>query len=460
MKFRTTLVAFGLALVLGGWVYWHEVRGGRERAQERAAAASLLGIDAAEVSALRITHSGNIFELRKHGERWRLERPESAPCDPRVIGAFLDSLAGARREDQVGRGDLEKYGLRTPTAVVEITAGATTRRLTLGNINPLQTLVYVLVDDSQAVLLTSSTLLTYALTNAFGWRDKRMIDVDVAGISRLTIRTPRDGSRALQRGPTGMWVSEGETAWRADPSRLASALQALAHLEGIGIAAEHKAELPRFGLDNRRFGAQIETAAGQVVGDLVVGFEDGSGAYYGIVAEKPEVFRVDGNLVDLLVGLVRDPRDQRALPPFDPAAITRLRVHSTEDVFTLRRISSQDWKVEASQKVDSTFALATGAVDAMLANLAILEVSGYPDRQPPTSAYEPATVSIVLEANGRMVSGLELGTKDPHGLFTFARAPREPAVFLVSPAVLLHVPFDLERLKALETDAPTGTDRG
>jgi len=40
----------------------------------------------------------------------------------------------------------------------------------LGNINPLQTLVYSLVDDSKTVVLTTSSLLTYSLTNAFGWR--------------------------------------------------------------------------------------------------------------------------------------------------------------------------------------------------------------------------------------------------------------------------------------------------
>jgi hypothetical protein len=384
-----------------------------------------------------------------------MEQPTPAPCDPGVIEAFLDTLAAARREDEVGRGNLAKYGLEMPTAAVEIDAAGTTHKLALGNINPLQTLVYVLVGDSKTVLLTTSSLLTYSLTNSFGWRDKRMTDIDPAQVQRLVFRTLQNGTLAVRRGPAGLWVTEGEVPWRVDPTRLTRVLQDFARLRAVGVAAENKASLGGFGLDNRRFGVQVETAAGQVAGDIVFGFNDGKGANFGIVPNKPEVFRVDAELLDTMLSLVTDPRDKRALPPFLPEKITRLRVRSPDDVFTLRRISSQDWRVEASQRVDSTYALSPGAVDALLSDLAVLEIGGFPAQQPARPAYEPASIALTLEADGRPVSGLEIGKKDPRGLFSFARGPGEPAVFLVSPAVLLNIPFDLERLKA-DTSVPAG----
>jgi hypothetical protein len=45
-------------------------------------------------------------------------------------------------------------------------------------------------------------------------------------------------------------------------------------------------------------------------------------------------------------------------------------------------------------------------------------------------------------------------------MFVYARAPGEPAVFLLSPASVIKVPFDLERLKAEEVAAPEGGDKG
>src|SRR5262245_52952411 len=103
LKFRTTWIVLLLAALLGGYVYWHEVRGGRARDARKAAAAKLLGIDPAQVTAVRITHSGTLHELQKRGGAWFLLRPLPAPADPANMAAFLDTLAAALREDEVGR---------------------------------------------------------------------------------------------------------------------------------------------------------------------------------------------------------------------------------------------------------------------------------------------------------------------------------------------------------------------
>jgi hypothetical protein len=146
--------------------------------------------------------------------------------------------------------------------------------------------------------------------------------------------------------------------------------------------------------------------------------------------------------------------------PFDPEKIDRIQVVAPDDRFELRRRSAQDWKVVSSTRYDSTLALGTGMVDALLTDLATLEIAGYPERQPAPSLYEPARVQVRLFSGAHEVSGLDLGTRDPAGMNAFARGPGEPTVFLVSPAALLKVPFDLERLRADEEPAPEGANRG
>jgi hypothetical protein len=461
MRFRGTLVVALLALGLGVYVYLHEVRGGRERAERRAAAAKLLGIDPAQVTALRITHPSTRLELERRASAWRLVQPLAAPCDPQQVASFLDTLAAARREDEVGRGKLEKYGLDQPAARVEIEVGGRKRTLALGRINPLQTLVYVLVDDSNEVLLTTSTLLTFALNNAFGWRDKRMIDVDPAQVAELRVRTLVAEPLVLQRrGAGGAWVVSGPVPWRADPARTQSLLQGFARLAAVGVAAENRADARRYGVDNRRFGVEVVRGDGSVAGDVVFGFAEGEDRYFGIVPDKPEVFRVDGKLVDLAVEMARDARDRKALPPFLPDKITRIRVRASEDAFELQRRSATDWKVVSSSKFDSTFALATGAVDQLLTELVALDLTDFPAAQPPAGHFDAPEITVQLFEGDRQVSGLEIGHKDPRSIHIFARGPGEPAAFLLAPTALLHVPFDLERLKAEEAPAPEGAERG
>jgi hypothetical protein len=461
LKFRTTWVVLVLVIALGGYVYLHEVRGGRQRSERNAAAAKLLGIDPAQVTRLHITHSGTQHDLQRRGGAWYLVRPIAAPVDSHTMAAFLDTLATARREDDVGRGNLPRYGLDAPSALVEIEVGGETRRLQFGRINPQQTLVYALVDDSKDVVLTTSSLLTQSLANTFGWRDKRMIDVDPAAVQRLAFNTPLDGGLAIRREPGQLWYVEGETPWRVDPVRAESMLLGFAALQAVGVAAENRADEGRFGLGNQRFRVELATSSGEPLGRTWFGLADGKGAYFGAVADKPEVFLVDAKLVDAMVALVREPRDRRAFPPFDPENVDRMQVVGTEDRFELRRRSAHDWKVVSSTRYDSTFAIGPGTVDAVLTELATLELSAFPAQQPPAALYDPARISLRLFAGPREVSGLDLGRREPGGgLNIVSRGPGEPAVFLLSPSALLKIPFDLERLKADEEPAPPDADRG
>lgn len=459
MRFRGTLIVMLLAAALGAWVYFHEVRGGAKRAHRKAQAESLLGIDRSAPTAIRVTHTGTVFDLQKRGEVWMLLRPTTAPADPRLIVAYLDTLAAAKRDEHVGGGDLVRYGLDAPAAVVEIDAGGRTRKLSLGRINPLQTLVYVLVDDDKDVYLTTSSLLTMSLANAFGWRDKRMIDTDPEKVDRMTFTTLNAGKVSVRRDPQHGWRVEGDVPFRADPRLVQNLVTSLARLETVGIVQESKAEVPRYGLDNRRQTAVLEQG-GRVVGDLVTGLAEGGGKYFAIVPDKPEIFRVDGRVVDAWYALARQPRDPLAFTPFVPDAVTRIRVETPDDHFELRRLSAVDWQVAESQRADSTLAIAPGMIDALLADLATIEVAGWPERQPPPGTFEPATLRILLFADAQLLAGLEIGSKDPRSLHIVARGPGEPAAFLLSPADLMRLPLDLDKYKSGETPAPADADRG
>src|SRR5262249_22258081 len=100
------------------------------------------------------------------------------------------------------------------------------------------------------------------------------------------------------------------------------------------------------------------------------------------------------------------------------------------------------------------------AVDALLTDLATLEVAGVPDQQPPASLYDPPPLSLHFLTGSREVAGLAVRQKEPHGMNAFARGPRAPPVVYLSPAAPLQLPFDLDRLKEEGEKAPEGGDKG
>ena len=461
MKFRGTLLALVVVLGLGALVYFSGQRD-RRVAAERAALAKLLPVQAADVVRLGFVHGDTRIEMEKRSAGWVLVQPVSANCDAEVVTGFLDTLAAARIEQDLGSGDRVRYGLDHPAATVRLeTQSGATHELRFGRINPLQTLVYVLVDDDDGVRLTTSALLSGALTSTFGWRDKRMIDVAIERVACLRFNTIRDGSLVVRRDATAGWVTDGPVAWRVDPVRLQGLLLQLTALRAIGVAAENKQDLQPFGLGNRKLSTILEDSTGAQVGDLVFGFALGEGAYYAIVPDKPEVFHVEGQIVETMQSLVQQPRDRRVFPPFDPAAVTRLDVVAPEDRFVLERQGYTQWRVRESDKVDSTFAIDAGRVQALLEQMAALEVTDYPAQQPGPNAVSPPAWNIdVYDANG-LRSGLRIGRRDPKGgLHVFAQGLRDRAVFLLSPAVLLNLPFDIQRLGTGETEVPVDAERG
>jgi hypothetical protein len=460
MKFRGTIIALAAALGLVGYVLWSEQRE-RRQSEERASLARLVSIERDALTTLLFSHSGRRITLENRSGKWVVSRPIMAACDPRTIVTFLDTLEAARVEDNVGSGNLTRYGLDAPAAQVEIVGpGETTHRLRFGRINPLQTLVYVMVDDSEDVVLTTSSLLSYALRSDFGWRDKRMIDVDPSRIARMRFRAGNAGSLSVHRDSVGLWRSERGFPWRTDPVKTRDVLLKLASLEAVAVTAENKRDANKFGLGNRRFSAVLEYEGGRMAGDLVLGTARGEGSYHAIVPQKPEIFRVHSDVVTAMVEFTRDPRDRRLFPSFNPDDVRHIEVASPTDRFVVERRSRTRWVVASSQKQDSTFAIDPGKILGTLETMATLVVAGFPKAQPDSSLYEPPELVVTLYGADGILSGLRVGRKDPNGLNSFASGIWDQAVTLVSPLTLIELPFDLDRLGTDEIEVPVDIDRG
>jgi hypothetical protein len=444
MAFRTTWVVLLLVVILAAGIWWFELRDSGEPTGRQGA---LVPFACDSLTSVEVQHSGVRFRLARRGEGWVMLSPVEAPCDPQVIDRLCTVLDEARVDQNIGKGEEERYGLQVPTSIMTLhTRDGQKLSLQFGRINPLQTLVYVKRGVSSDVLLTTSELLTLSLNTDFGWRDKRIIDVPPESVQRIRIRTIVAGSLVVERHDDSVWRVVGDVAWRVDPVRMSNLLYMLAQMKAIGVSAEAKLNLENYGLDNRRLSAVLEDAAGNVLGDAVLGFAKGEGANYVIVPDKPEIFRVGGDLGAVLSGFAADCRDRKVFPPFDPREVSRIEVDSASDAFAVERRSVTRWGVDYSAHNDSTFVVDPQRVEETLEVLRSLQIDEFPASQPDPRYFEPAEMTVKLLGEDGLLSAVQVGRKQPDGFLTFVHGLDEPAVFLVSPGKLIELPFDLSRL--------------
>ena len=460
MNFRITLAVLLVALGLAAYVYFVEIQGGERSDAERQQMQRLLPIAAGSIKEIRLHQSREHVVLVRHRETFVMVSPVNAPCDPAVLQAFMDTLQAARREENVGSGELARYGLDAPAATLElVSTDGSTHRVRFGQINPLQTLVYVLVDGSQDVWLTTSSLLTLALTSEFGWRDKRLAQVDPEAVQRMRLRVVGGDTLAVARSGPAQWPVPGPVPWRADPVRAQSLLLALCRLEAVGVAAESKEKLQDYGLDVPKMRAVLEAGNDQVLAELLFGVHHHEGSIYGMVPAKPEIFRVDQKVMEAVNAFTHDPRDRKLFQRYLPSEVKRIEVESATDRFVLVREGVLGWAIESSTRYGVGYPIDADLVSRKLEDLLALEVTDFPAAQPRPALFDPAEMTIRLVGTAGPLSGIQIGRRDPNGLLVFCRGLDEPAVFLVSPMVLIELPFDLDRFKPVGVEVPPEADR-
>ena len=117
MNPRNTGLLLVATLLLGGFVYFYEIRGRAEREEEERQAELLVHFETEQVTGLEVeTDEGTVRATRSDGE-WSIVAPLAVPADGSAIDALVDRLQGATHERMVVEAaeDMAHTGLRSRT---------------------------------------------------------------------------------------------------------------------------------------------------------------------------------------------------------------------------------------------------------------------------------------------------------------------------------------------------------
>lgn len=237
MSPRTTAWLALVAILLGGFVYFYEIRG--ELAREAALDDEKRvhpGVSADAIDSIELTTEDGLparFERREG--RWWVVEPVEDRGNPTTLDAIASALADLPRAGEVREsGALEEYGLGDAARVVRFEVEGETRGLRVGASTPVGGHSYVarLSDDDVAyVEQYRLNALNHTLSE---FREKRLFGFDSGQVRTLRISWPSvDGTTqvAVALDDQDEWQMGAPIRDRADSNALRELLTDLSYLE-------------------------------------------------------------------------------------------------------------------------------------------------------------------------------------------------------------------------------------
>jgi hypothetical protein len=109
----------------------------------------LTGLAEAEITSVRVERSDRLrLALQRDDKAWQLTHPQQAPAQTQRVRQLLAIARAPVQQTFPATGDLARYGLATPGAVLQLN----NLRLQFGDRDPSQTSRYILVNDTISVI--------------------------------------------------------------------------------------------------------------------------------------------------------------------------------------------------------------------------------------------------------------------------------------------------------------------
>ncbi|MEH2233631.1 MAG: DUF4340 domain-containing protein [Nostoc sp.] len=124
---RTTLILILLALGLGGFVYFHEIRGATVREEIKEQKQKIFSFAEDDVQALTVKTNKLTLNLERNPEssnpKWLIKSPISGPANDAIVSYLMDLLVKGNSDRTLSTPpkELKEFALDQPQATINIT---------------------------------------------------------------------------------------------------------------------------------------------------------------------------------------------------------------------------------------------------------------------------------------------------------------------------------------------------
>ncbi|MEE8243185.1 MAG: DUF4340 domain-containing protein [candidate division NC10 bacterium] len=451
MRFRTTLVLFGVLALLSLGYYFLELK-----EVEKEAKTKLVSFQEEEVSSFSIRRGEKVITLERGENGWRMSEPVEDRADEKEIIALLGNVIRAKTERTLdASGDsLADFGLQNPPIIftVHLKEKETPFILEVGNTTPAGFSVYARRKGEEKILLAPDTVKTSLEKDAFAFRSKVLLSFAQEAVKAVSLRTDSLHVR-LERQEKGKWRITEPVEVAADSGKVSDLLRSLTQDQIQGFP-DKPASLKMVGLDPPRGEIRL-TLDGGTEATLLLGEREKKekGGVYARRSGEEQVLVLKETFLTEIPKQVADLRD-RTLLALDREKVDTIELETPKGRTVLSK-AEDTWGIKEPEEASAD----QGMINDLLWDLTTTRVKEFVDDDAKTlKPYgldaPPVTVRL-LDPQGKPLSTLTLArASNDEG--AYVRVGDSQAVTLVEARLYERLdkgPFDfrLRQLLSFET---------
>ncbi|MGH8104055.1 MAG: DUF4340 domain-containing protein [bacterium] len=368
VKFNRLAVAAALLAILGAYVYYFEIRGGKEKEEKEQIEKSLFTFKKEEVTQATVEKgNGTQFTLIRNGGDWAFTGPRIMDATDSEVNYMVERLTAAQWSERVDSADLKTFGLENPRVkiILKNSAGKS-QEVAFGNNTPVGLSVYLLKDGK--VYTADPSAVEAGNREMDSLREKHLFLLDPDEVQGFTIE---EGGRrlTLERSAVG-WDMTQPIQFPADKEKVETLVRSMGFFELNRIVDEAGTDAKKYGIDPpattlrvtaKKGGAPVEQTAyfGKVEGEN----------WYARRANAPEVGALSARLRS---DLSADPDHYRKLTilSLDRFEVNRIEGKLKDTGFSLKTDALQKWQRSKPKKGEVKWAELNDFLDTVTARKA------------------------------------------------------------------------------------------
>lgn len=253
MKVRTTVILFGIFIILLVFVYFFEgPLSKRDQKKAKEVSALFPDFEKERVTKIVVKSSTKKVSLEKKEEGWLISDADGFTADPQLVNSALDTIKSFTRDNIASKNPKKHdiFEVNQGKGVVVNISDADQKILAhfyIGKTGPNFFSTYLRKEGSNEVVLAEGSIKSTFDKSIKNWRDKNILTFTPDYITQLTLKTPEE-EIVLKKDEEGDWqINKPENA-KAKKEEVDSIVTTISSLKAIDFAEDY--DLKKYQLDN------------------------------------------------------------------------------------------------------------------------------------------------------------------------------------------------------------------
>ena len=370
MKSRTTLILLGVVVLVGLWIKFYESkRPNTEEAKRRAGV--MLNFERDKLEGLLITNGDDKIELRRVGDKWRLEAPIKDQADQAAIDSLISDLEDWQKDETISEKEIEEdknrlaeYDLVKPKLRLKLLGKDLPPEILFGKDAALERRMYVRFENSKDTFLVRNSVKNDIAKKAEEFRDRKLTELGAAQVTRILLKTPA-GEMELQKEKDAWEILKPLRA-RGDNQKIADLISQVTSARIEQFVADDRGDLQPYGLAEPRGSITLfkqDDKEGQML-QLGGASEKGKDQVYVRFAARGFVYTLPNKIEAILNSTPADLRD-RHLMRIDTNILDRITIDAAGKGKTVLARKDQAWTIANRQNQPANATEVTRLLDSL-----------------------------------------------------------------------------------------------